>query len=156
MKKLSKRKYPGLAVINTGGKWFTGWEGDAFTKEKEISFSTRYPHADMDHIFSRGAAERVEVIEHEAKKLRLQFSFTGKGRSSAVAVFKDVDGFEYSLTLFTLEKILQLLHWKRDPNTKYDISETRIQGSGTWIEGTFMQVKKGQNYFIAPAEVENE
>lgn len=154
MSKLNKRKYDGLAELNSGGKWFTGWEGFAFTEASEEAYLKRFPHAKPEYMFREGGEnKRVEVIPHEVRKMRLQFKTTGKGRSSAVAIFVDEEGFEYTITLYALEKILQLLHWKRDPNTTYDISETRIEWGGTWIEGTFMQVKKGQNYFIEPCEV---
>lgn len=154
MTKLSKRKYPALAAAGSGGKWFTGWEGFAFTEQQEKAHCNRYPRCDMVNMFREGGEnKRVEEIEHEVRKLSLQFSHTEKGRSSAVAVFEDKEGFEYKISFNSLELILQLLHRKRDPNTKYDISETCIQGTGTWVEGTFMQVKKGQNYFIDPVEV---
>lgn len=153
MSKLRKRNYPALEVTGTG-KWFTGWEDNAFTEERWEAFQRRYPNADYRYVFEGNSPSYfVDIIEHETRKLSLQFSHTEKGRSSAVAVFEDKDGFKYKVSFSNLELILQLLHRKRDPNTKYDISETRIQGSGTWIEGTFMQVKKGQNYFIEPVEV---
>lgn len=153
MPNLSKRKYPALNVTGTG-KWFTGWDGSAFTTRQEEAYSARWPHCDLESMFrSGGDNKRVEVGEHETRQLTLQFKSNEKGRSSAVAVFSDKDGFEYNISFSSLELILRLLHWKRDPNTKYDVSETRIQGSGTWIEGTFMQIKRGQNYFIEPVEV---
>lgn len=155
MGKLRKRSYPALAEAGSGGKWFTGWEGFAFTPRAEEVYAARFPLCDLVHMFRPGSEnKRVEEIEHETRKMSLQFSHTEKGRSSAVAVFEDKEGFEYKISFSSLELILQLLHRKRDPNTKYDISETRIQGSGTWVEGTFMQVKKGQNYFIEPVEVD--
>lgn len=154
MGKLRKRSYPALADAGTGGKWFTGWEGFAFTEKAEEAYLARFPLCDLEYMFRPGSEnKRVEEIEHEVRKMDLQFSHTEKGRSSAAAVFRDKDGFEYKISFNSLELILQLLHWKRDPATKYDVSETRIQGSGTWVEGTFMQVKKGQNYFIEPVEV---
>ena len=156
MGKLRKRSYPALAEAGSGGKWFTGWEGFAFTPDQEKAYSARFPLFDFENMFRPGGYnKRVEEIDHETRKMSLQFSHTEKGRSSAVAVFEDKEGFEYKISFNSLELILQLLHRKRDPKTKYDISETRIQGSGTWIEGTFMQVKKGQNYFIEPVEVGN-
>lgn len=156
MVKLKKRKYPALNVTGTG-KWFTGWEGEAFTVAQEEAHLHRYPHCDLESIFRGGGrSQRVEPVDHEVRQLSLQFKSNEKGRSSAVAVFADKDGFEYNISFSSLELILRLLHWKRDPNTKYDVSETRIQGSGTWIEGTFMQVKRGQNYFIEPVEVYDE
>lgn len=154
MSKLKKRSYPALAEAGSGGKWFTGWEGFAFTAKSEAAYAARFPLCNFEHMFRPGGEnKRVEEIEHEVRKMALQFSRTEKGRSSAVAVFEDKEGFEYKISFNSLELILQLLHRKRYPNTKYDISETRIQGSGTWVEGTFMQVKKGQNYFIEPVEV---
>ncbi|AEZ66179.1 hypothetical protein EXT67_20870 [Pectobacterium atrosepticum] len=153
MPNLSKRKYPALNVTGTG-KWFTGWDGLAFTQEQEDSYIRQWPKCNREYTFgSDGTNRRVEVGEHETRQLSLRFKSNEKGRSSAVAVFADKEGFEYKISFSSLELILRLLHWKRDPNTKYDVSETRIQGSGTWIEGTFMQIKRGQNYFIEPVEV---
>lgn len=131
MSKLGKRKYPALGAPSGGQrKWYTGWAGD-----------------------THGC---LILAEHETRKLRLQFVKTKKGMSSAVAVFQDEDGFQYNLSFNCLELILVLLHHKRtDFHRKYDISETRIHGS-TWIEGTFMQIKRGQNYFIEPVEVGDE
>lgn len=154
MSKLKKRSYPALAEAGSGGKWFTGWEGFAFTEKSEAAYAARFPLCDFDHLFRPGGEnKRVEEIEHETRKLRLQFVRTEKGRSSATAIFKDEEDFEYAVSFNTLEMILILLHHKRtDYHRKHDISETRILGS-TWVEGTFMQVKKGQNYFIEPVEV---
>lgn len=131
MKDLSKRKYPALGAPSGGQrKWFTGWAGN-----------------------THGC---LQLAEHETRKLRLQFVRTEKGMSSATAIFKDEEDFEYEISFGSLEKILILLHHKRtDYHRQYDISETRIHGS-TWIEGTFMQIKRGQNYFIEPVEVRNE
>lgn len=125
MKKLSKRSYPAYADLR--GKWFTGWDGD-----------------------TEGC---IELPNHEYRQLRLQFVKTKKGRSSAIAVFRDAEDTEFNLSFNTLELILVLLHHKRvELHQKYDISETRDR-NGTWVEGTFMQVKRGANYFIEPVEV---
>lgn len=156
MVKLKRRNYPALNVTGTG-KWFTGWDGYAYTPAQEASYFLQFPRCGREYFFHQDSEnKRVEVVDHEVRQLALQFKSNEKGRSSAVAVFADKEGFEYKISFSSLELILRLLHWKRDPNTKYDISETRIQGSGSWIEGTFMQVKKGQNYFIEPAEVIGE
>lgn len=126
MQKLSKRKYPALEV---DGKWFTGWTGEI--------------------------GDAVEA-EHVTRKMRLQFLTTEKGMSSATAIFRDKEGFRYTVSFGGLELIIKLLHWPRSEwHQQYDIEEIRDR-NGTWIEGTFMQVKKGQNYFIEPAEVEND
>lgn len=126
MQKLSKRKYPALEV---GGKWFTGWAAEI--------------------------GDAVEA-EHVTRKLRLQFLTTERGMSSATAVFRDKEGFRYTISLNGLELIIKLLHWPRSEwHQQYDIEEARDR-TGTWIDGTFMQVKKGQNYFIEPVEVGNE
>lgn len=154
MAKLKKRTYKALATVGSGGKWYTGWDGFAFTKEGEADYVKRYPHADLEHTFrSGGEYKRVDVLEeHEVRQLRLQFFTTAKGRSAAVSVFVDTAGHKYQMSFNTLDLILCLLHQKRgDLHQKYDISETRDR-EGTWVEGTFMQVKRGQNYFIEPVE----
>lgn len=154
MTKLKKRSYDALAVRNSGGKWFTGWEGNAFTDAIWESFKKKYPNADDQYIFSKNSPnEFVDIIDHEVRKLRLQFSSTHKGRSSAIAVFFDEDGFGYDISLNSLDLLLCLIHQKPgELHTQYDISECR-NSEGTWIEGSFVQCKKGQNYFIEPFKV---
>lgn len=155
-KALKRRNYPALTVQGSGGKWYTGWDGDAFTDSGVESYKKQYPRADLDRFFE-GATSRSRVdatTDHETRKLRLQFKDTAKGRSSAVALFEDEEGFVYTMTLNTLGLILSLLHHPRGViHQIHDISEARIQGKGTFIEGTFVQAKKGQNYFIEPASV---
>ena len=126
--KLNKRTYPALGAPGGQRKWYTGWDGA-----------------------THGC---LRLDSHEYRKLRLQFVKTKKGRSSAVVIFKDAEGFEYTLSFNTLELILRLLHQKRgELHRVYDLSETRDQ-DGTWVEGTFTQIKRGANYFIEPVEVE--
>lgn len=155
-KALKRRNYPALTVQGSGGKWYTGWDGDAFTDTGIEAYKKQYPRADMDRMFE-GKTSRTRVdasTTHETRKLRLQFKDTAKGRSSAVAIFEDEEGFEYTMTLNTLGLILSLLHHPRGVMHQiHDTSETRMQGKGTFIEGTFVQAKKGQNYFIEPASV---
>ena len=157
MSKLSTRKYDALVVSCQGmGKWYTGWEGNAFTKQQESAYLKQWPNCDVDRSFNQpnSTYKRVEVVGHETRQLRLQFSTTRKGRSAAVAVFKDKEGYSYDVSFNSLELILCLLHQKRgELQQKYDISETRDR-NGTWVEGTFIQVKRGQNYFIEPVMVE--
>lgn len=155
MKDLSKRKYPALNVTGTN-KWYTGWDGYAFTPQQESAYFLQYPRCEKEYFFHIDSEnKRVEECGHETRRLSLQFQSNQKGRSSAVAVFVDKEGFEYHISFSGLELMLRLLHWKRDRTTKHDLSETRIHGS-TWIEGTFMQIKRGQNYFIEPVEVGDE
>lgn len=154
-KSLKRRNYPALTVQGSGGKWYTGWDGGAFTDSGFEAYKRQYPHSDVDSFFDCNSRTRVDAsTTHEVRKLRLQFKDTAKGRSSAVALFEDKEGFVYTMTLNTLGLILCLLHHPRGVMHQiHDISETRIQGKGTFIEGTFMQVKKGQNYFIEPASI---
>lgn len=73
-----------------------------------------------------------------------------------MAIFKDEDGFEYKLSFLTLDKILNILHHPVGTGlyNLYDVREKRdLTGGGTWIDGTFMQIKQGANYFIEPVEV---
>lgn len=152
-KSLKRRNYAALTVQGSGGKWYTGWEGFAYTDAGVEDYKKQYPHADVDRMFEgRSSWKRVTAEDnHEARHLSIQFKDVAKGRSSAIALFEDEEGFVYTITLNTLGLILTLLHHPRgDLHQGYDIAEVLTHGKGIFIEGTFVQVKKGQNYFIEP------
>lgn len=153
MSKISKRKYPAYFVAGTN-KWFTGYDGEAITREYADHYAEKHP--DRTHPLTWGGYVECTEGVHEYRHLSLQFLRTAKGRSSAVAIFKDEAGFEYKLSFLTLDKILNILHHPVGTGlyNLYDVREKRdLTGGGTWIEGTFMQIKQGANYFIEPVEV---
>lgn len=108
-KSISKRKYP--CVIKENNKWFTGYEGD----------------------YHRTC---TESDNHETKVLKLQPSHTQRGRSAANIVCKDEDGYQYLMSMKSIDNFLQAL-----------VSGKIVIQDG-YFSAEFCQVKQGQNYFI--------
>lgn len=125
-KSIGKRKYP--CVTNHNGKWFTGYEGDYITQDL---IDKHYP--DGKH-YRRFVCE--EGSDHTTKMLKLQPSHTQRGRSAANIVCKDIDGYQYLMSMKSIDNFLQAL------------VSGKITINGGFFEAEFCQVKQGQNYFI--------
>lgn len=128
-KSLSKRKYP--CVKNKDGKWFTGYQEEYVTKNY---IDKHYP--DLPEMYDRFKTIREETEHHETKVLKLQPSHTQRGRSAANIVCKDTDGFEYLMSMKSIDNLLQAL-----------VSGKIVIQDG-YFSAEFCQVKQGQNYFI--------
>lgn len=125
-KSINKRKCP--CVTKENGKWFTGYEGNYTTQEY---IDTHYP--DGKHWYSHVCEESDN---HETKVLKLQPSNTQRGRSAANIVCKDEDGYQYLMSMKSIDNFLQAL-----------VSGKIIIEDG-YFSAEFCQVKQGQNYFI--------
>lgn len=141
-KKLNKRKYP--AVVYDGGdkdgKWYTGWEGD-------ISLE-----GDPDH-YRKYQTHKIQD-GHVSRRLELRYNTYSRGRSAANIHLEDKDGHMYELSMSAFDQLLTATMRPASETTdQYDISmETNLLDGSVWFRGYFVQVKQGQNYFIAPAK----
>lgn len=132
----SKRSYH--SYVKDNGKWFTGYDGDAFTEEGAERFKAHWPRVDPNYLIER----KVNIVDHEHRELKLKFITTSKGRSSAVAIFQDEENFQYALTFIDFGKLFHIIS-NTGEYPEYDI---RIEDG--YLVGWFNQCKKGQNYFI--------
>lgn len=141
-KKLNKRKYP--AVVYDGGdkdgKWYTGWEGD-IRLEKDPDWYLKW----QTHKIQDG---------HVSRKLELRYNTYSRGRSAANIHLEDKDGHMYELSMSAFDQLLTAtMRPVSETTDQYDISmETNLLDGSVWFRGYFVQVKQGQNYFIAPAK----
>lgn len=120
-KSMSKRKYP--AVTTKEGKWYTGYEGDYKTETDNTQWS--------------GWGVLCTTSDtHETKMLKLQPSHTSRGRSAANIVCKDEQGFQYLMSMKSIDNFLHAL-----------VSGKIVIENG-YFEAEWCQVKQGQNYFI--------
>lgn len=123
-KSMSKRKYP--AVTTKEGKWYTGYEGEYATQEYLDKGGRTYYRTNLC----------TESDIHETKILKLQPSHTSRGRSAANIVCKDEQGFEYLMSMKSIDNFLHAL-----------VGGCIIIQNG-YFEAEWCQVKQGQNYFI--------
>lgn len=125
LKSMSKRKYP---AVTLNGKWFTGYEGDYVTQG----------YVDRHHNGIKPTWYKIleESDTHETRVLRLKPSHTRRGRSAANIVCVDEEGYEYLMSMKSIDNFLQAL----------------VSGKIEIVDGFFVaefcQVKQGQNYFI--------
>ena len=143
-KKLNKRKYP--AVVYDGGekdgKWYTGWEGDIRVEE------------DRDKYHWMPSQTHKIVDQHISRKLELRYNTYSRGRSAANIHLEDKDGHMYELSMSAFDTLLTAtMRPSRETSDMYDVAmSTDMLDGSVWFRGFFVQVKQGQNYFIAPAK----
>lgn len=125
MSNLSKRKWDGLETVNEG-KWFTGYDGDVFIPIEGVETS----HCSRFKLCNR--------VDHSIKTLKVKPVCTSRGRSSAIMVWEDSEGFQYNMSLSGGFTLIQLIV---SSGVKIDIADG-------YITTTFVQTKQGANYFI--------
>lgn len=125
MSKLYKRKWDGLETIKEG-KWFTGYDGDVTI----IKDGAEHPHLQW--------CTPCGKVDHYTKTLTLRPVCTSRGRSSAVMVWEDKDGFQYNMSLSGGFKLLQMI-----VNNKVELDLDK-----GYVTQVFTQTKQGANYFI--------
>lgn len=131
MSKLNKRKYPAV-VHKDNGKWFTGYCEEYIVKSDLDDWRVgRYPICE-------------ESDEHITKTLSVKYKTYERGRSAANIVLEDNEGFPYSLSMSSFDKLMTA---SNDPNNQ----AVTLNANG-WFIGEFMQIKQGSNYFISVVE----
>lgn len=131
MSKLNKRKYPAV-VEKDSGKWFTGYCGHYRTASSDNEwFNNRHPLYE-------------ESSEHTTKTLSVKYKTYERSRSAANIVLEDVDGYTYSLSMSSFDKLMLAIN---DPDN--DLVKLNANG---WFIGEFMQIKQGTSYFISVVE----
>ena len=122
---LNKRKYPSVIYQSTG-KWFTGYMGDYVTQVSTQEWkNNRYPLC-------------TESNDHVTNKLSLKYRSYSRGRSAANIIMEDLDGDTYLMSMSSFHDMM----------CAFNNSEVYLENDH-WFVGDFMQVKQGQNYFIA-------
>lgn len=126
-KSISKRKYPS---VMKDGKWFTGYENDYVTQD----YCDKFLVTNEREHWCKNITTESDI--HQTMTLTLQPSHTRRGRSAANIICKDKDGYEYLMSMKSIDNLLHAL----------------VSGSITIQDGyftaEFCQVKQGQNYFI--------
>lgn len=120
--KLNKRKWDAVVCIDNG-KWFTGWDGDIATKPRN-TYRGEQP-----------ALHKMSDI-HEIRQLKVKLLGTSRGRSSAIFLFEDKDGYTYNVSMSGGEKLLKAYF------------ADKIEREGEYLVADFVQTKQGANYFI--------
>ena len=141
-KKLNKRKYPAVVYDGgeKGGKWYTGWEGDIRIREEPDDDKYWQLHKVVD--------------QHICRQLELCYNTYSRGRSAANIHLEDKDGHKYELSMSAFDQLLTATMRPTSETTdQYDVVMiTNLLDGSVWFRGSFIQVKQGQNYFIAPAK----
>jgi hypothetical protein len=125
--KLDKRSWLGYITVKEG-KWFTGYSGDILENKPEHWYSPQ--------------CKFCIPVTHEVRELTLKPVTTQRGRSSAVAIWEDKEGFKYDISFSGTFKMLQTI---MNDSDEFEV----IDG---FITAKFVQTKQGANYFIEMVE----